>query len=162
MKRIQPTGPYNLLGYSFGGLVVYEMVRQLYKKHGATVRSLILIDPPIPIQTHVVIPEDIDKKQFWSMKTFGFIYSYLMKDKNFNNSIDHMLNSSLSEQESTRILQNIMQTVLPTLKERFHISKKTDEESLENQKDLMAKTIFEVIKAQIIAKENYTYDSATN
>ncbi|CAF4861275.1 unnamed protein product [Rotaria sp. Silwood2] len=55
-----------------------------------------------------------------------------------------------------------MQTVLPTLKERFRISKKTDEESLENQKDLMAKTIFEVIKAQTIAKENYTYDSATN
>ncbi|CAF4205444.1 unnamed protein product [Rotaria sp. Silwood2] len=162
MKRIQPTGPYNLLGYSFGGLVAYEMVRQLYKKHGATVRSLILIDPPIPIQTNVVIPQDIDKNQFWSMKTFGFIYSYLMKDKTFNNSIDHVLNSSLSEQESTQILHNIMQTVLPTLKERFRISKKTDEESLENQKDLMAKTIFEVIKAQTIAKENYTYDSATN
>jgi pristinamycin I synthase 3 and 4 len=29
MRAIQPKGPYNLLGYSFGGFVVHEMARQL-------------------------------------------------------------------------------------------------------------------------------------
>ncbi len=29
VRRVQPGGPYRLFGYSFGGLVVYEMARQL-------------------------------------------------------------------------------------------------------------------------------------
>jgi thioesterase domain-containing protein/acyl carrier protein len=29
MRRVQPNGPYNFLGFSFGGLVAYEMAQQL-------------------------------------------------------------------------------------------------------------------------------------
>ena len=29
MKKVQPKGPYKLMGHSFGGLVAYEMARVL-------------------------------------------------------------------------------------------------------------------------------------
>ncbi len=42
----QPIGPYNLVGYSFGGIVAYEMAQQL-NKIGKNVSSLTLIDTPL-------------------------------------------------------------------------------------------------------------------
>ena len=41
--RVQPSGPYSLAGYSFGGLVAFEIARQL-KARGLEVRFLGLID----------------------------------------------------------------------------------------------------------------------
>ncbi len=41
--RVQPNGPYSLAGYSFGGLVAFEIARQL-KGRGLDVRFLGLID----------------------------------------------------------------------------------------------------------------------
>ncbi len=43
IRAIQPTGPYNLLGWSFGGLVAQEMAAQL-EAAGETVATLTLID----------------------------------------------------------------------------------------------------------------------
>jgi amino acid adenylation domain-containing protein len=43
----QPHGPYNLLGYSFAGLVTYELAQQL-RREGETVRRLILLDATLP------------------------------------------------------------------------------------------------------------------
>src|SRR5262249_31648217 len=31
LLRLQPEGPYHLIGYSFGGMLAYEMARQLHK-----------------------------------------------------------------------------------------------------------------------------------
>ncbi|RBY96237.1 acetoacetate--CoA ligase [Blastococcus sp. TF02-8] len=47
LRRTQPAGPYSLLGYSFGGLVAYEMAARL-RGEGETVSYLGLIDvrPP--------------------------------------------------------------------------------------------------------------------
>ncbi|MEZ6117503.1 MAG: thioesterase domain-containing protein [Pirellulaceae bacterium] len=39
----QPCGPYRLAGWSFGGLVAYEMARQL-KANGHEVSELVIID----------------------------------------------------------------------------------------------------------------------
>ncbi len=43
MKTIQPNGPYFLVGYSFAGLVVYEIAQQLYRQ-GEKVALLALLD----------------------------------------------------------------------------------------------------------------------
>ncbi len=43
LRRVQPTGPYAFLGFSFGGLVAYEMARQL-AAGGERVRFLGMLD----------------------------------------------------------------------------------------------------------------------
>ncbi|MEX2492637.1 MAG: amino acid adenylation domain-containing protein [Nitrospirales bacterium] len=47
LRTIQPRGPYYLAGYSFGGIVAYEMAQQL-RAQEETIEVLILIDPSIP------------------------------------------------------------------------------------------------------------------
>jgi aspartate racemase len=43
MQTLQPEGPYFLAGYSFGGLIAFEMAQQLYKQ-GQKVALLVLFD----------------------------------------------------------------------------------------------------------------------
>lgn len=47
MKKVQPSGPYFLCGYSFGGVVAYEMARQL-NAEGEEVDFLGLVDTENP------------------------------------------------------------------------------------------------------------------
>jgi thioesterase domain-containing protein len=47
IRRIQPTGPYLLLGFSFGGLVAYDIAQRLLAD-GADVAQLAIIDTPLP------------------------------------------------------------------------------------------------------------------
>jgi thioesterase domain-containing protein len=47
IRQIQPQGPYHLMGYCFGALVVYEIAQQL-KQQGEEVSLLVLISPAIP------------------------------------------------------------------------------------------------------------------
>jgi amino acid adenylation domain-containing protein len=47
MRAIQPAGPYQLGGYCFGGVVAYEMARQL-EAQGETVSLLALLDSSPP------------------------------------------------------------------------------------------------------------------
>ncbi|WP_245688611.1 non-ribosomal peptide synthetase [Thermogemmatispora onikobensis] len=47
IRRIQPSGPYRLAGWCNGGLVAYEMARQL-QAMGEKVELLVLIDPTAP------------------------------------------------------------------------------------------------------------------
>ncbi len=48
IRKIQPEGPYLLGGYSFGGLVAYEMAQQL-KAEGVETSMLLLFDTPNPL-----------------------------------------------------------------------------------------------------------------
>ncbi|NET73537.1 MAG: AMP-binding protein, partial [Sphaerospermopsis sp. SIO1G2] len=43
MKSVQPEGPYYLLGYSFGGMLAFEIAQQLYRQ-GDTIAALVLLD----------------------------------------------------------------------------------------------------------------------
>jgi thioesterase domain-containing protein/acyl carrier protein len=61
VRRIQPRGPYMLGGYSGGGLVAYEMARQLATV-GERVSALILLDSPIREAVHFGL---LDKVQMW-------------------------------------------------------------------------------------------------
>jgi oxalate---CoA ligase len=45
LRRIQPGGPYQLIGYSFGGVIAYEMSQQL-RRAGEPVSFLGLLDTP--------------------------------------------------------------------------------------------------------------------
>jgi thioesterase domain-containing protein/acyl carrier protein len=47
LRRIQREGPYQLIGYSFGGVIAYEMARQLLAS-GDRVSFLGLLDTPAP------------------------------------------------------------------------------------------------------------------
>ncbi|MCZ6640454.1 MAG: thioesterase domain-containing protein, partial [Gammaproteobacteria bacterium] len=45
IKRVHPVGPYSLIGYSVGGIVVVELARELLR-HGDEVDLLVILDPP--------------------------------------------------------------------------------------------------------------------
>jgi amidohydrolase len=47
VKKVQPLGPYRFIGHSYGGVVAYEMARQLLEQ-GEEVASLTLLDSPAP------------------------------------------------------------------------------------------------------------------
>jgi thioesterase domain-containing protein/acyl carrier protein len=47
LRTVQPQGPYFLVGYSFGGLIAYEIARQLVNM-GQTVAMLALLDSSAP------------------------------------------------------------------------------------------------------------------
>jgi pimeloyl-ACP methyl ester carboxylesterase len=49
MRRVQPTGPYHLGGWSFGGFVAFEMARQLHAA-GERVGSLVLLDIEVLVE----------------------------------------------------------------------------------------------------------------
>lgn len=53
MRGAQPSGPYTIAGWSFGGFVAYEMARQLAKQ-GERVAWLGLIDASLGYCTHIV------------------------------------------------------------------------------------------------------------
>jgi amino acid adenylation domain-containing protein len=48
IQSVQPSGPYSLIGHSFGGLVAYEMARQLVDA-GESVTLLGLLDTHLPV-----------------------------------------------------------------------------------------------------------------
>jgi amino acid adenylation domain-containing protein len=47
IRRRQPAGPYRLLGYSFSGIIAYEVAHQL-ERAGEKVEMLVLIDSHLP------------------------------------------------------------------------------------------------------------------
>ncbi|WP_420643162.1 non-ribosomal peptide synthetase [Candidatus Leptofilum sp.] len=55
IKMVQPTGPYLLSGFCFGGIVVYEMAQQL-KRAGDEVGLLVFIDPSTPTNKPTLHP----------------------------------------------------------------------------------------------------------
>ena len=54
LRKIQPRGPYHIAGWSFGGLVAFEMANQL-RASGETIGKLVLFDttPPAPASARI-------------------------------------------------------------------------------------------------------------
>jgi len=44
VKTIQPKGPYNIAGYSFGCVIALEMALQLQKEDKSLVKNLVFLD----------------------------------------------------------------------------------------------------------------------
>ncbi|UQA97199.1 amino acid adenylation domain-containing protein [Streptomyces halobius] len=57
VRRVQPSGPYTIGGWSFGGFVAFEMARQL-RSSGATVDRLVLLDSITPAGRLQGVAED--------------------------------------------------------------------------------------------------------
>jgi len=66
IQRIHPTGPYNLLGWSFGGVVAHEIAVELQRRGCAVARLVVLdaqpMDGNIPLPDHAVGEKDIVKE----------------------------------------------------------------------------------------------------
>jgi len=60
VQRVQPQGPYHLCGLCFGGLVVYEMARQLTQQ-GHDVANVILLDTIAPGGAQLVPTANTDE-----------------------------------------------------------------------------------------------------
>jgi thioesterase domain-containing protein len=56
VQEIYPAGPYNLLGWSFGGVVAHELAIELQRR-GCVVPRLILLDAQPDIDSSVTVPK---------------------------------------------------------------------------------------------------------
>ncbi len=65
VRRVQPQGPYSIGGASFGGVVAYEMARQLTSM-GEAIESLILFDSFVPPVKYRLI-----SKQWYRLHLMG-------------------------------------------------------------------------------------------
>ncbi|NEP31533.1 non-ribosomal peptide synthetase [Moorena sp. SIO3B2] len=78
IQQIQPQGSYHLIGWSFGGVIAYEMAQQLQNKN-TSVALLTLIESYVP--TLILKPSEIDQAMIvnlfigWS---FGGVIAYEM------------------------------------------------------------------------------------
>ncbi|MFC3970823.1 alpha/beta fold hydrolase, partial [Rhizobium lemnae] len=70
MRKIQPEGPYRLLGWSFGGLIVQEMAAQL-EAAGSVVETAILLDAGLS-GDEFENAEDLDETQFLRRQAEAF------------------------------------------------------------------------------------------
>jgi thioesterase domain-containing protein/acyl carrier protein len=55
IERVYPTGPYNILGWSFGGVVAHELAIELQRR-GCVIARLILLDAQPNIDNSVALP----------------------------------------------------------------------------------------------------------
>lgn len=70
MRRIQPRGPYHLIGYKTGALIAYEMCLRLDKHfYDARVQNLLLIHPPSPEQFQLHQSSDSDFRKSSKLST---------------------------------------------------------------------------------------------
>ncbi len=60
LKLIQPSGPYNFVGWCFGGTLAFEICRILKDKYNDVVHNLFLIDSPFNIVHRLPIKSSID------------------------------------------------------------------------------------------------------
>ncbi|EEA24206.1 hypothetical protein TMatcc_007275 [Talaromyces marneffei ATCC 18224] len=69
IRRRQPKGPYNVGGWSAGGICAYDAVRQLVVEQGETVERIFFLDSPFPIGLEKLPPRLY--RFFDDMKIFG-------------------------------------------------------------------------------------------
>ncbi len=68
IKKIQPIGPYNFLGWSFGGILAIEICRILKEKYNDTVLNIFLIDSAINISEEKIILSSLDNNFYYEPK----------------------------------------------------------------------------------------------
>lgn len=72
LKNIQPAGPYNLLGHSFGSLVCFEMAYQL-EQQGSEVGSVTFFDTIAPTETKKMLKKHIKTTNEWILEIIQMI-----------------------------------------------------------------------------------------
>ncbi|WP_340617167.1 alpha/beta fold hydrolase [Xenorhabdus entomophaga] len=80
IRKVHPNGPYHLGGWSYGGVVAYEMAQQLCAM-GQEVETLVLIDSFFASNRHWQQPDEVALQNFMSKEgvdpesTFGKAFS---------------------------------------------------------------------------------------
>ncbi|MDP9975253.1 thioesterase domain-containing protein, partial [Variovorax paradoxus] len=115
IRKVQPTGPYNLLGWSFGGYVAYEISRILFNG-GETDITLMLLDtyPPhikAPKEHHSIASQASAFAQIEQIRKTAEPEPYLLRQ----NSILESLNKEKAErmQQVTRHNVSLLKDYTP-------------------------------------------------
>ena len=95
IREVQPQGPYILVGYSFGGLVMMEVAQQL-RAQGETIRILAMLDS-YPHRTHLSFKQQL---QLLARLALRKIMSNL---RSFKKPSDELSRNSSSDQIRERI-----------------------------------------------------------
>jgi pimeloyl-ACP methyl ester carboxylesterase len=108
MKKIQPKGPYKLFGWSFGGILAFEIARQLIDL-GNEISDLIIIDSYFNYKNTIdTIAMSLNSEFLYDYKREDINYTYhplkvsfplsskvllfkASKENNFNNKIDMII-----------------------------------------------------------------------
>ena len=112
IRSIQPHGPYSLGGFCNGGLVAYEMARQLYSQ-GEQTDMLIIVDAAYPALSHILVHRvlhrignafNIDQeKQLARFLDLRRIYKYVRNQRDFE------------DLEEFVVSDPVLDTLLPTI-----------------------------------------------
>ncbi|MBW4681349.1 MAG: amino acid adenylation domain-containing protein [Microcoleus vaginatus WJT46-NPBG5] len=148
LRAVQPNGPYFLGGWSFGGLVAFEMAQQL-QKAGEEVGLLALLDTAAPVAGN--------KFSFWNGCKFLFntvrrsIWPFLL---------DYLYLTSVSEKQKTQLskifqLKNRGSWKL-MLKRAVMINLMPQEAKLKRLNQLTIRSMFRVFQANSQATLSYT------
>lgn len=108
IQQIQPMGPYDILGHSFGGLIAYEIASQLVGL-GHSIASLTLIDikrPDFSLETNTENTMMINLLELFEGKTISDLEA-LPVDEQMDILIKSMGLEQLSLQEQRRIYERI-------------------------------------------------------
>ena len=84
IKKIQPKGPYKIMGYSFGGLVAYEMARILVAQEDH-IESVIILDVNVPDHSHNIAKDTNDMDN-----SILKVYNYIAQRHNIDLNIENL------------------------------------------------------------------------
>ncbi|MCF7806667.1 MAG: amino acid adenylation domain-containing protein, partial [Simkaniaceae bacterium] len=122
IRKAQKTGPYRLGGWSFGGVVAYEMALQL-QKMGESLLPLIMIDSPAPIKRNIPNAATL---QTWFLEEYqGILDQMEVEAKDnlfavFKNNISALINYQPKTSELPIVLMRATQIKSSHLKEHPH------------------------------------------
>jgi Thioesterase domains of type I polyketide synthases or non-ribosomal peptide synthetases len=136
MRAVRPVGPYLLGGWSMGGVVAFEMARQL-EAQGEMVALLVLIDARAP--GHQAEPPEED--DLAAMRSFGRHVGLPLE--RINISLDHFLSLGSEERLAYVIEEAKSAGLIPAAIPLSQVRR-----------------LFEVFKANAMALNNYTPEMA--
>ncbi|WP_128895654.1 non-ribosomal peptide synthetase [Longirhabdus pacifica] len=114
IKKVQPVGPYQLAGWSFGGIVAFEMGQQL-RMQGEQV-SLMLLDAVVPAEISDEVNDDVSHFAYDLAQRYGASWSEsnLLAFRQLKNDDDkmNMLIEHLEKQfgEDLNMREDILQS----------------------------------------------------
>ncbi|HTF68378.1 MAG TPA: amino acid adenylation domain-containing protein, partial [Edaphobacter sp.] len=102
LRTSQPKGPYSIAGWSFGGMLAYEIAVQLIHA-GEEVKFLGLID------TTYIPAIDQSKQEIWNIHDDGALLLAYVRDRAFHEHKDENTLSNLSVISSQRDFESLVQ-----------------------------------------------------
>ena len=97
IRSVDPQGPYQLLGYSAGGVIAFEMAQQL-RKTGHDIALLAMIDTLTP---EAATSKPAPLKKLWLMRKWSLEFA-VQKFKERNSDTTHETNHALSLEKLSR------------------------------------------------------------